>query len=87
MKNKKFRIQFLWMMSQVGWIKVNTDGMARGCPRYVRCGGIFKSNKGEYIDNFFLSLVFKMLYMLRLWESFWLLRYHGLVVIDLFGQK
>ena len=34
-------MQIFWCFLEVGWIKVNTNGVVRGVPSFVACGGIF----------------------------------------------
>jgi len=38
-----------WEFSSPGWVKINTDGVARGYPSLATCGGIFcGSMRGIY---------------------------------------
>ena len=39
-------IEILWKPLPPGWIKVNTDGAAFGCPSLVGSGGIFLNRRG-----------------------------------------
>ena len=39
-------IEVLWKPPPLGWIKVNTDGAAFGCPSLTGYGGIFCNCKG-----------------------------------------
>ena len=45
-------IQVIWEFPHINWVKVNTDGIARGCPSFSACVGIFRGSKGEYIGSF-----------------------------------
>ena len=42
------RLEFL----SPGWVKINTDGAARGYPGLATCGGIFCGSMGEFIGVF-----------------------------------
>jgi len=35
-----------------GWVKINTDVIARGYPGFVICGGIFCGSMGKFIEAF-----------------------------------
>jgi len=39
-----------------GWVKINTDGAARGYLGLATCGGIFRGSMGEFIGVFFAFL-------------------------------
>ena len=41
-----------WKFPSPGWVKINTDGAARGCPGLATCGGIFRGSMGEFIGAF-----------------------------------
>jgi len=45
-------IQIIWEFSHVNWVKDNIDGVARGCPGFAACAGIFRSSRGECIGSF-----------------------------------
>jgi len=45
-------VQAYWDFPIVGWIKVNTKGVARGPPGPAACVGIFRVIRGEYIGGF-----------------------------------
>jgi len=77
-------IQVILEFPHIKWVKVNTDGVTRGCPGFLACACIFRGSRGEYIDSF-SSLGYKSLYMLRLWESFWLLSLLGVKTSNVFG--
>jgi len=51
----KFFVLFLLdgnFLHQAGWVKINTDGAARGYPGLATCGGIFRGSMGEFIGAF-----------------------------------
>lgn len=41
-----------WTSPSPGWIKVNIDGAANGCPGLASCGGIFRSHCGFFKRGF-----------------------------------
>jgi len=41
-----------WEFPSPGWVKINTDGTARGYPGLATCGGIFRGSMGEFIGTF-----------------------------------
>jgi len=45
-----------WKFPSPGWVKINTDGAARGYPGLATCGGIFRGSMGEFIEAFFVFL-------------------------------
>jgi len=45
-----------WEFPSPGWIKINTDGIARGYPCLATCGGIFHGSIGEFIGAFSVFL-------------------------------
>jgi len=65
-------------------VKVNTDDAAKGCASFSACTDIFRGSKSEYISSFFSFLGYKSFYMLRLWESFWLLGLLGAKTSEVF---
>ena len=45
-----------WEFPLLGWVKINTDGAARGYPGLATCGGIFCGSIGKFIGVFFAFL-------------------------------
>ena len=45
-----------WEFPSPGWVKINTDGAARGFPGLATCGGIFRESMGEFIGAFSVFL-------------------------------
>jgi len=41
-----------WEFPSPGWVKINIDGVARGSPDLVSCGGIFRGSVREFIGGF-----------------------------------
>ena len=41
-----------WEFPSSGWVKINTDGAARGYPGLAACGSIFRGSMGEFIGAF-----------------------------------
>ena len=41
-----------WEFPSPGWVKINTDGVARGYPGLATCGGIFRGSMEEFIGAF-----------------------------------
>jgi len=41
-----------WEFPSPGWVKINTDGAARGYPGLAACGSIFRGSMGEFIEAF-----------------------------------
>ncbi|PRQ22557.1 putative ribonuclease H-like domain, reverse transcriptase zinc-binding domain-containing protein [Rosa chinensis] len=42
----------LWHPPITPWIKLNTDGLAKGNPGPAACGGVFRDEKGRYLGGF-----------------------------------
>jgi len=45
-----------WEFPSPGWVKINTDGAARGYPGLAVCGSIFRRSMGEFIGAFYAFL-------------------------------
>jgi len=41
-----------WEFPSLGWVKINTDGAARGYPGLAACESIFRGNMREFIRAF-----------------------------------
>jgi len=41
-----------WEFPSPGWVKINTDGVARGYPGFATCGCIFRESMREFIGAF-----------------------------------
>ena len=41
-----------WEFSSLGWVKINTNRVARGYPALATCGGIFHGSRREFIGAF-----------------------------------
>ncbi|KAJ4715617.1 Ribonuclease H [Melia azedarach] len=46
----------VWHAPPIGWIKVNTDGMAKGNPGSSACGGVFRDCDGAFLGGYGLAL-------------------------------
>lgn len=46
-------VEVLWHPPPRGWIKVNADGLARGNPLLIVCGGIFRNENVCHVGSFF----------------------------------
>jgi len=44
-----------WEFPSPGWVKMNSDGVARGYPGLATCGGIFRRSICEFIGGFSVS--------------------------------
>ncbi|CAN6572428.1 unnamed protein product [Malus baccata var. baccata] len=45
-----------WHPPHFSWVKVNTDGLAKGNPGPAACGGVFRDSAGYFLGGFSLSL-------------------------------
>ncbi|KAJ4713826.1 Ribonuclease H [Melia azedarach] len=45
-----------WHPPPAGWIKANTDGLAKGNPGLSACGGLFRDTGGRFLGGFALAL-------------------------------
>ena len=41
-----------WEFPSPSWVKINTNGVARGSPSLAACGGIFRGSMKEFIIGF-----------------------------------
>jgi len=41
-----------WKFPSPGWVKINTNGVAKGYPGLATCGGIFRGSMREFIGDF-----------------------------------
>lgn len=44
--------EVVWQPPPINWIKINTDGAARGSPGDASCGGVFRNFTGGIIGSF-----------------------------------
>ncbi|KAJ0027643.1 hypothetical protein Pint_36567 [Pistacia integerrima] len=56
----------LWKVPPLLWVKVNTDGLSKGSPGLSACGGVFRSNSGEFLGGFLINLGFEFAYYAEL---------------------
>ncbi|KAM1823097.1 hypothetical protein ACFX14_025043 [Malus domestica] len=49
-------VPVLWLPPPFSWVKVNTDGLAKGNPGPAACGGVFRDSAGYFLGGFSLSL-------------------------------
>ena len=49
-------VPVLWHPPPFSWVKVNTDGLAKGNPGPAACGGVFRDSAGYFLGGFSLSL-------------------------------
>ena len=61
-----------WKFPSPSWVKINTDGAARGYPDLATCEGIFRGSMGEFIGFFLRFLKFRLLWLLSFMELFML---------------
>lgn len=45
-----------WHPPPEGWIKANSDGLAKGNPGPAACGGVFRNARWEFLGGFGLAL-------------------------------
>lgn len=48
-----------WLSPTHSWIKLNTDGLAKGNPGAAACGGIFRISGGRYVGGYCQNLGFQ----------------------------
>ena len=41
-----------WLPPQIGWVKLNTNGMAQGAPGRAAARGVFRDHKGVVIGAY-----------------------------------
>ncbi|CAN6546588.1 unnamed protein product [Malus baccata var. baccata] len=49
-------VPVLWHPPPSSWVKVNTDGLAKGNPGPAACGGVFRDSAGYFLGGFSLCL-------------------------------
>jgi len=52
-------LSVIWEFPSPGWVKINTDGAARGYPGFATCGGIFRGSMRVFIGAFYAFLDIK----------------------------
>ncbi|XP_075669750.1 uncharacterized protein LOC142639464 [Castanea sativa] len=62
----KSLVPVAWRKPPVGWAKLNTDGLALGCPRKAR-GGLIRDHNGEWVAGFSRSLGCTNSFPVELW--------------------
>ena len=60
-------VQIRWERPQAGWVCLNTDGAARGNPGQVGCGGLIRSENGDWLGGFSRSIGCTSSFMAELW--------------------
>ena len=45
-----------WLPPQVGWVKLNTEGMAQGAPGRAAAGGVFRDHRGVVIGAYYFDI-------------------------------
>ncbi|KAJ4723329.1 Ribonuclease H [Melia azedarach] len=45
-----------WQPPPIGWVEVNSDGLAKGNPGPAACGGVFRNHDGSFTGGFGLQL-------------------------------
>jgi len=60
-------VQVYWDFPTTDWIKVNTEGAARGFPGPAGCGGTFRGSREKYIGGYSAFLEMRMPCMPRRW--------------------
>ena len=63
-----------WEFSSPGWVKINTDGAARGYPSLATSGGIFRGSMREFIGVSLHFFMFRLLWLLSFMELYMLWR-------------
>ena len=58
----------------LGWVKINTDGAAKGYPGLATCGGIFRGSMGSLLVLSLHFLKFILLWLLSFMELYMLWR-------------
>lgn len=51
-KQGKVEVFVRWFKPREGWVKLNTDGAAKGNPGIARCGGLIRRIRGEPFNVF-----------------------------------
>lgn len=49
-------IQVIWELPPLNWVKINTDGAAKGQPGIISCGGVFRCSEGSVLSCFHWDL-------------------------------
>ncbi|XP_019434815.1 PREDICTED: uncharacterized protein LOC109341365 [Lupinus angustifolius] len=44
--------EVMWQAPSLGWVKVNSDGIAHGCAGHAGGGGIFRNSNGGFMGSF-----------------------------------
>jgi len=63
-----------WEFLSLGWVKINTDGAARGYPSLATCGGIFRESMWEFIGAFSVFLEVQTAMIVEFMELYMLWR-------------
>ncbi|XP_068316385.1 uncharacterized protein [Pyrus communis] len=77
-----FIVPVLWHPPHFSWVKVNTDGLAKGNSGHAACGGVFRDSAGYFLGGFSVSLGYHTSFYAELhavelahaqgWQNLWL---------------
>ena len=63
----KMMVRIKWEKPQLGWVHLNTNGLALGNPGRAGCGGIIRNDHGDWIGGFSRSIGFTTSFIAELW--------------------
>lgn len=75
-----------WIPPTPDWVRINTDGAARGLEGVAWCGGVLRDNGGQWVCGFAKPLGQSCAYIAELWvayEGLLLAHRRGMTVVEL----
>jgi ribonuclease HI len=82
----KQQVNISWQAPPMGWYALNTDGAAKISDNKAGCGGIIRTNTGDWVEGFTKALGDTTAYMAELWgvfEGLILAKRRGVTKLDL----
>lgn len=59
-------IPVYWLSSQIGWVNLNTNGMAQGAPGRVTAGCVFKDHRGVVIGLYCFNVGINTTFLMKI---------------------
>ncbi|XP_015936169.1 uncharacterized protein LOC107462117 [Arachis duranensis] len=70
-RKNKIETNICWECPPEDWMKVNTDGAAKGNPGMAGCGGLIRNYQGRWIAGFVANIGYCTAYYAELWGVYY----------------